>query len=90
MGIVKETLPGICPSCKKIMFESDWNCISTGSEQSAGTNYSISKGIMGGLFGLGTVAGFSHSKGSLKSERIELYQCPKCGKTVQRKVSTFW
>lgn len=90
MGVVKGVLPGICPGCRAIMFERDWNCISTGSEQSAGNNYSMSKGIIGGLFGLGTATGFSHSKGSLKSERIELYQCPHCGKTVQREVSTFW
>ena len=90
MGIVEGVLPGVCPGCQKIMFTRDWNCISIGSERSEGNNYSISKGIFGGLLGMGTSTGFSHSKGSLKSTRIDLYQCPNCGKTVQRKISTFW
>ena len=90
MGIVKDILPGRCPGCQKMLSENDWNCISIGSENSAGRNYSISKGIVGGLFGFGPAAGFSHSKGDLKSTRIDLYQCPHCRKTVERKVSTFW
>ena len=90
MGVVEGVLPGRCPSCDKFMFSNDWNCISIGSEQSVETKYSISKGIVGGLFGMGTATGFSHSKGSPKSKRIDLYQCRHCGKTVQRTVDTFW
>ena len=70
--------------------ENEWNLISVGNERSVGQNYSMSKGLIGGLFGLGTASGFSHSKGSSKGEYTEIYQCPHCGKTVPIKVSTFW
>lgn len=95
MGIVTESLPLKCPGCGELMatptsIDASWNCISIGNEVPAGTNYSVSRGVLGGLLGFGTSMGFSHRTGDLKSTRIDLYQCCYCGKTVQRKSNIYW
>ncbi len=92
MSEVKSAMPGICPGCNSVNFTEDWIFCSEGHEHESGSKYSISKGIAGGLlFGqVGTLAGFSHSKGSLKSTRTDIYKCKHCGYTHLRKVQTFW
>lgn len=82
--------PVVCPYCDKIMDKYDWKKISEGYEQSTGSNYSMSKGIVGGLLGLGTHMGFAHSKGDSKGKRLDNYQCRHCKAMIQIEVHTFW
>lgn len=93
MGEVGEYMGGLCPGCGEYNVEKDWILTNYGNEISAGkTNYSIGKGLIGGaLFGpIGTVAGFSHSKGSLKGKRVDTYKCSRCGYTKARNVNIYW
>ena len=99
MSIVAGVLPYKCPACGDYKGRGDirsdippsgWTRIAYGNEISVSENrYSVKRGIIGGLFG-NPAAGWSHSKGSAKSKRIDTYRCDKCGATVPREISTFW
>ena len=90
MGVVEGILPNTCPHCGKMTFQKGWKCIQIGNEVQKGSSYNMGKGIVGGLLGFGAGFGFAHSKGSLKSERIDLYECPFCKQTVRISTKTFW
>ncbi|MBQ7265612.1 MAG: hypothetical protein IJS61_05885 [Firmicutes bacterium] len=93
MSEVRGNLYGKCPGCGNFNRDEDYVLVSYGTSVDASSNnYSIGKGIIGGLlFGpVGTVAGFSHSSGSLKSKRMDTYKCKHCGELKHVQVSTFY